>query len=132
MAKNFDVQSVVLDAPVDKAFSYIADPRNLPKWTKAFAQADEKGALMVTPNGHLQVDLKVIASKDAGTIDWHMTMPDGTSAAAYSRATPKGSGTVYSFVLMAPPVPIEHVEGTLHQQKELLREELGNLRKILE
>lgn len=131
MAKNFDVQSIALDAPTDKVFSYIADPRNLPKWTKAFAQADEKSALMVTPDGQLGVGLKVVASREAGTIDWHMMMPDGTAAAAFSRVTPNGSGSVYSFVLMAPPVPIEQVEGTLQQQKELLREELGNLQKIL-
>lgn len=37
MAKNFDVQSIALDAPVDEVISYISDPRNLPKWTKAFA-----------------------------------------------------------------------------------------------
>lgn len=86
---------------------------------------------MVTPNGQLRVGLKVVESREAGTIDWHMTMPDGTAAAAFSRVTPNGSGTVYSFVLMAPPVPIEQVEGTLQQQKELLREVLGELQKIL-
>ena len=62
---------------------------------------------MVTPNGQLRVDLKVIASKEAGTIDWHMMTPDGTAAAAYSKVTPNGSGSGYLFVLMAPPVPIE-------------------------
>jgi hypothetical protein len=32
---------------------------------------------------------------------------------------------------MAPPVPIEQVEGSFQQQKELLRQELGNLQRIL-
>ncbi|MGH7837256.1 MAG: hypothetical protein ACREQC_05440, partial [Candidatus Binataceae bacterium] len=34
--KTFDVQSVEIKAPFDKAFAYIADPRRLPKWTAAF------------------------------------------------------------------------------------------------
>lgn len=130
-ARNFDVQSIAIDAPLDKVFPYIADPKNLPKWTKAFAKADEKSALMVTPNGQLQVGLRTEASRERGTIDWHMTMPDGTAASAFSRVTPNGKGSVYTFVLMAPPVPIEQVEGTLQQQKELLRQELGNLQRIL-
>ena len=127
MTNNFDVQSIAIDAPFDKVFSYIADPKNLPKWTKA----DEKSALMVTPNGQLQVGLKTEASREQGTIDWHMTMPDDTVASAFSRVTSNGKGSVYTFVLMAPPVPIEQVEGTLQQQKELLRQELGNLQRIL-
>jgi len=44
---------------------------------------------------------------------------------------PNGEKSVYTFVLMAPPGPIEQVEGTLRQQMELLREELENLQKIL-
>lgn len=110
-------------------------PKNLPKWTKAFAKPTREkrlGGHAKWP--HLQVDLKVIVSKmQRHHRQWLMTMPDDTSAAAaaYSRATPNGSGTVYSFVLMSLPVPIEQVEGTLHQQKELLSEELGNLQKIL-
>lgn len=59
------MQSIALDAPVDKVFSYVADPRNLPRWTKAFAQADEKSTLMVTPDGQLRVDPKVVTSKEA-------------------------------------------------------------------
>lgn len=130
-SKNFDVQSIAIDALFGKVFFYIADPKNLLKWTKAFAKADEKSALMVTPNGQLQVGLKTEASREQGTIDWHMTMPDGSIASAFSRVTPNGKESVYTFVLMAPPVPIEQVEGTLQQQKELLRQELGNLKRIL-
>ena len=129
--KNFDVQSVSINANFEKVFNYIAEPKNLPKWTKAFSSADSKKAVLSTPNGQLEVGLEVKASMELGTIDWHMTMPDNTIASAYSRVTPNGKTSVYSFVLMAPPGPIEQVEGTLKQQMELLREELQNLQKIL-
>jgi uncharacterized protein YndB with AHSA1/START domain len=130
--ESFDVQHTSIGAPFDRVFSYIADPTNLPKWTNAFAEADETSAVMVTPNGQLKIRLETKASKEHGTIDWYMTMPDGSVGTAFSRVTPNGSGTVYSFVLMAPPVPIEQVEGTLNQQKEILRKELAKLRRILE
>lgn len=129
--KMFDVQSTLINAEFGKVFEYIAEPKNLPQWTKAFSSADSTKATLTTPNGALEVGLEVKVSKELGTIDWHMTMPDGTIASAYSRVTPADGSSIYTFVLMAPPVPIEQVEGTLKQQMELLREELKNLERIL-
>lgn len=129
--KNFDVQNVLINAGFEKVFNYIAEPTNLPKWTKAFSSADSKKAVLSTPNGELEVGLEVKTSKELGVIDWHMTMPDGSVASAYSRVNPNGKTSIYTFILMAPPGPIEQVEGTLKQQMELLREELQNLQKIL-
>ena len=130
--KNFDVQHTLIQAPFNSVFEYIVNPKNLPEWTSAFSSADENKAVLETPNGKLEVGLEVKSSKEHGTVDWHMTMPDGSVAAAYSRITPNGaSSSVYIFVLMAPPGPIEQVEGTLKQQMELLQTELQNLQKIL-
>lgn len=129
--KNFDVQSALINASFEKVFNYVADPANLPKWTKAFSSADSKKAVISTPNGELEVGLEIKTSKELGVIDWHMTMPDGSVASAYSRVTPNGESSIYTFVLMAPPGPIEQVEGTLKQQMGLLQEELKNLQKIL-
>jgi hypothetical protein len=62
--KNFDVQSVLINANFEKVFNYIADPANLPKWTKAFASADSKRAVLSTPNGQLEVGLEVKTLKE--------------------------------------------------------------------
>jgi hypothetical protein len=130
--KIFDVQSVELPTTFQKAFDYIANPHNLPNWTSAFAKADEHTAMLVTPNGSLEIGLKTLADTRIGTIDWHMTMPDGSVGKAFSRLTElPGGNVVYSFVLIAPPVPLEMLEGTLEQQKGLLAQELQNLVRIL-
>jgi hypothetical protein len=130
--KTFDVQSIELRTEFKKAFAYIADPKNLPHWTSAFKEADEKTALLVTPKGELKIGLATV-SNESGTIDWHMKMPDGTIGKAFSRLTELPDGNVlYCFVLLAPPVPIEQVEGTLIEQKKLLANELNNLKRILE
>jgi hypothetical protein len=61
-----------------------------------------------------------------------MLMPDGSTGKAYSRVTGLPNGNVvYSFVLLAPPVPIEEIEGTLEQQKQLLAIELKKLAHLL-
>lgn len=128
----FRVESVSLNSSPEKAFVYIAEPKNLPKWTHAFKSAWDGKATMITPAGEVEVDLKVNASAAEGTIDWHMTFPDGSAASAYSRVLPASSGkSVYSFVLMAPPVPLEQLEGTLDQQARILRHELETLSTIL-
>lgn len=130
--KTFDVQSIELHTDFKKAFAYIADPKNLPQWTSAFKEADQESALLITPKGELKIGLTTV-STDSGTIDWYMKMPDGAIGKAFSRLTELPDGNVlYCFVLLAPPVPVEQVEGTLNEQKKLLANELNNLKRILE
>ncbi len=130
--KNHDVQSVNIQASPEKVFDYIANPKNLPKWTGAFKEADEKSALLVTPNGVLKIGLATKTNKELGTIDWHMTMPDGSVGVAYSRVVVNSDGNaIYSFILLAPPAAIEEVEGALLQQMVILKKELKNLQTIL-
>lgn len=131
--KNYDVQSIAVKVSYDKAFGYIADPRNLPKWTNAFKQADSKGALMATPHGEIAIKLRVVSNVVYGNVDWFMTFPDGAEGRAFSRVVSVSQNeTIYSFVLLAPPVPLEQLEGALSEQTEILSKELQHLKEILE
>lgn len=130
--KTFDVQSIELEVPSERAFAYLADPARLPEWTSAFASVQKGRALLRTPKGETEIDLAVKAHAGAGTVDWKMSFPDGSVAMAYSRLVPSGGGRcIYSFVLMAPPVPLEQLEGALAAQSRTLAEELGTLRRVL-
>lgn len=131
--RHFDVQSVELDVPFETAFDYIADPRNLPEWTHAFAHVNGARALMRTPAGEVELELKVTADRDAGTIDWTMTFGEGQVAKAFSRAVRSDAGgVIYSFILQAPPVPTERLEGTLAEQSKVLATELATLTRLLQ
>ncbi|MEP3371929.1 MAG: hypothetical protein ABJL43_03875 [Maribacter dokdonensis] len=130
--KNHDVQSINLPTSTEKAFDYIANPANLEKWTGAFKQANDTSALLVTPNGELKIGLETKINKALGTIDWYMTMPDGSVGVAYSRVSAGPDGkAIYSFTLIAPPVPLEQIEGTLNAQIGQLKGELLSLQTIL-
>lgn len=130
--KTFDVQSIALDVPSRHALAYLADPGRLPEWTSAFARVRDGCALLRTPQGETEIGLRVDARPEAGTVDWHMRFPDGAVAAAYSRVVPVGvDRCIYSFVLMAPPAPLEELEGALEAQSRTLAEELVRLRDIL-
>lgn len=130
--KNFDVQSIEINAHHKEVFEFIAKPENLPLWTNAFAQADNVSAILVTQQGKLPIKMKTTVSEIYGTVDWLMTMPDGSIGKAYSRISENGATTIYSFTLLAPPVPLEQIEGALAAQKVLLAQELIDLKKIME
>jgi hypothetical protein len=124
---TFDVQSIEIAAPFSRAFPYIADPANLPEWTHAFKHIVKDHATMETPAGAVQVGLRVDASEPHGTIDWTITFPDGSEAKAASRVIPHGDRSIYTFVLEAPPVPLERLEGALAEQSRILIKELATL-----
>jgi len=129
----FKVESVQIKAAFDKAFGFIAAPENLPKWTHAFKSVRDGTAVMATPAGRVEVGLKVNSSRDQGTIDWRMRFPDGSEAAAYSRLVQElPEACIYSFILLAPPVPLAQLEGVFDQQVEILREELKKLKETLD
>ncbi len=130
--KRFDVQSIEIRAPFATVYEFIADADNLPAWTEAFKSVANGRAQMATPNGAVEIGLRVHSSNDGGTIDWEMTFPDGSVAWAYSRVIPvENERSIYVFVLLPPPVPLEQLEGALEQQSQILRKELFKLAEIL-
>ena len=129
----FDVQSIGVAVSAERLFKFIAEPANLPKWTNAFKSADNRTAELATPDGAVPIKLKTEARKDAGSVDWIMTFPDKSVGYAYSRVTQNGEdASIYSFVLMAPPAPLEMLEGALDAQKPILAEELKRLKALME
>lgn len=130
---TFDVQGIEIRASRPVVFDFVREPRNLPKWARAFQQANEKRASLKTPAGAVDIDLRTFSHRDAGTVDWELGFPDGTIGVAQSRVTETTRGTcIYSFVLHAPPVPLEQLEGALDAQRLTLREELAVLKRLLE
>jgi hypothetical protein len=131
--KSFDLQGIDLFVPRETAFSFIADPAQLPAWTNAFASVANGRAVMRTPGGEVDIELGVHASAEHGTVDWRMTFPDGSVATAFSRVMELDrENCVYCFVLTPPPVPLEQLEGALETQSRTLAEELRKLKGILE
>ena len=130
--KTFDVQAVEIGADFAKAFDYIANPRNLPSWTSAFRSVSDGKAVLETPAERAEITLEIRAFREPGTVDWIMRFPDQTFETAYSRLISVGEGKcIFTFVLMAPNVPLERLEGALEQQSTILSRELVKLRQIL-
>jgi hypothetical protein len=129
----FDVQAIEIAAPAERVFQFVRQPANLPRWAHGFATADEHRARMKTPAGTMDIALTTTAEPAARTVDWRLGFPDGTVALAQSRVTETTRGTsIYGFVLHAPPVPLEQLEGALDNQRRTLRSELATLKQLME
>jgi uncharacterized protein YndB with AHSA1/START domain len=131
--RMFDVQGVEIVAPRAKVFEFLREPGNLPHWAHAFVSAGGGRARLETAAGAVDVGLEVSADAETGTVDWQLTFPDGGVGLAQSRVTETARGTcIYSFVLHAPPVTLEQVEGALDAQRALLQSELATLKSLME
>ena len=131
--KMFDVQGIEIMASQERVFVFLREPGNLPKWAHAFVSAGDGRARLATQAGEVDISLDVLAEAAAGTVDWRLTFPDGGVALAQSRVTETTRGTsIYSFVLHAPPVALELVEGALEAQMATLRSELATLKSLIE
>lgn len=129
----FDVQGIEICAPRRRVFEFVRDPRNLPRWARAFTSVNGAQARLETPQGAVDVRLDVQADESCGTVDWRMEFSDGSVGIAQSRVTDTARSTcIYSFVLHAPPVPLERVEGALDAQRATLCAELSMLKDLME
>src|SRR5262245_32799179 len=131
--RMFDVQGIEIMAPRDKVFEFLREPGNLPKWAQAFVSVDEGRARLETPAGAIDVGLDVFSNADTGVVDWRLVFPNGSVGVAQSRVTESTRNTsIYSFVLHAPPVALEEVEGALETQRVILQSELTTLKSLME
>ena len=131
--RMFDVQGVEIVAPRAKVFEFLREPSNLPQWAHAFVSAGAGRARLETPAGAVEVCFDVSTPRETGTLVTELAFPDGGVGLAQSRVTETARGTcIYSFVLHAPPVALEHVEGALDAQRALLQSELATLKSLME
>jgi uncharacterized protein YndB with AHSA1/START domain len=129
----FDVQGIEIMTPRRRVFEFLREPANLPRWAHAFVSAGNGRARLETPVGAVDVGLGITADADTGVVDWRLTFPDGGVGLAQSRVTETTRGTcIYSFVLHAPPVALEQVEGALDAQRGILQSELATLKSLME
>jgi hypothetical protein len=131
--RSFHVQGIEIRARRGRVFEFLKDPGNLPQWAHAFVSAEDGRARLQTAGGTVDVGLAVSADAETGVVDWRLEFPDRTVGIAHSRVTETTRGTcIYTFVLHAPPVALEQVEGALEAQRVILESELATLKSLME
>ncbi|HKA84972.1 MAG TPA: hypothetical protein VKD21_13965 [Acidimicrobiales bacterium] len=126
-----NTQTISIDSPVDRAFAFVAEPDNLPRWAIGFAKEVKQGGDLgyVVTTGQGEVALGVATDAHLGVVDFHMTDPSGAEAVAHSRVLPRGDGAEYVFTQFQAPGMADAV---FDGQVAALAHELVALKALLE
>lgn len=125
-----DTQTITIDADWRKVFEFVAQPRNLPHWARAFCQAIRLHGdawLVTSPQGEVRVRYRTDAA--VGVIDFHLTPAPGVEAFAASRVVPNGTGSEYVFTQFQTPLMPDDL---FTRQVHALQQELVTLKALLE
>ena len=126
-----NTQAISIDSPPERAFAFVADPDNLPRWAIGFAQDVMQGGDLgyVVTTGQGEVGLRVATDANLGVVDFHMRDPGGANAIAHSRVLPRGDGAEYVFTQFQAPGMTDAV---FDGQVAALAHELVALKALLE
>lgn len=95
-----DTQTITIDAPHADVFAFLADAKNLPRWAPNFATTVRPdGDAWIVGQGASEVRLRLEVSADLGTVDIHVTPPDGRTRAVYGRVLPNAAGAEFLFTM---------------------------------
>jgi carbon monoxide dehydrogenase subunit G len=125
-------RGVGIEAPPAAVLAVVADPTNLPRFAPGFARSvqrdgDGQGWIVDSAPGRLQ--LRTAVDADRGTVDLHLTAPDGSESTVFLRVLPNGSGTELTFTLLLPG---SASDAAVAEQGGVVAEELELLRQLCE
>ena len=125
-----ETETVVLPAPSERVFAYLAEIENLPRWASEFARelkvVDGKHKVV---NGLGEFYFRIEADADTGVIDMYAGPTEGELALFPTRvvALPGGASAFTFTMFQAPGMPDELFES----QHASLRRELEQLAREL-
>ena len=121
--------SVAVAVPPQRAYAYIADPANLPKWASGFVKSIEKrGDEWIAETTLGQARFRFAPANELGVLDHDVDLPAGKFHNPM-RVVPNGKGCeVLLTALQVPGISDAQFSGDL----EIVRRDLGTLRDILE
>jgi hypothetical protein len=125
-----DTKAITIQAKPEKVASFLADPRNLPRWAVGFAKAvrEDRGRWLVQ-TGAGEMGIRVEADSSRGVVDFCMEPAPGVEARACSRVLPNGAGAEYVFTqFQQPGMPDDAFQASV----AALGHELTVLRALLE
>lgn len=97
-AMRSDTHSITIDAPRDDVLAFVADGANLPRWAPNFASAIRPdGDGWIVGSGDAEIRLDIPVHRELGTVDLHITLPNGGRRAVYLRVLPNAGGAEVLF-----------------------------------
>jgi uncharacterized protein YndB with AHSA1/START domain len=92
--------SVSIDCPPERAYAFVRNPENLPRWAGGLGTAVRRtgeGWILETADGRL--GFAFVADNDLGVLDHRVTLAPGVDVLNPMRVVANGSGSEVSFTL---------------------------------
>ena len=125
-----DTQTITIEAPRANVFAFLADAANLPRWAPNFATAVRPdGDGWIVEQGGSEVRLRLEASAELGTVDLHVTPPDGRTRTAFGRVLPNAGGAEFLFTMFHSD---SRSDADIARQSAEVREELRLVKTLCE
>jgi hypothetical protein len=126
------VVSQDIDKPADVVYAFARREENLPQWASGLAHGIEQvnGAWFAdSPMGKVRITMA--PANVFGVLDHDVTLPDGLSVHNAFRVTPRGDGSLLTFVVLQLPgvtqesfdADVAHVRRDLAALKQLLEQQ---------
>lgn len=123
-------RSVTIQAPPDKVFDFVANPANLPLWSRSFclSVSQRQGQWWVeTPQGDLPI--RIATHRQLRIADQFISPAPGVEFLIPTRVVPNGAGSEFILTLFQPD---DLSEEQYQDEVALIEQELQYLREILE
>lgn len=98
------VVTETIAAPVRTVYEFARQLESMPRWASGLASGIERrGERWFAKSPMGEVEVSMAEANEFGVLDHVVTLPDGTSVHNAFRATPAGTGTVLTFVVLRAP-----------------------------
>ncbi len=123
------VVTALVAVPVQTVYEFARQVEHMPRWASGLASGVQRRGekwFATSPMG--EVEVAMTAANPFGVLDHEVTLPDGTSVLNAFRATPVGSETMLTFVVVRAPgttweafdADVAHVQRDLEALTRLL------------
>ena len=122
--------SISIDCNPKKAYEFILNPVNLPKWAKGLSGSIKKvGEAWIAESPMGSVKVKFADKNKFGILDHDVTLPSGIKVSNPMRVMPNGNGSEIIFTLFQQP---DMSDEDYARDIGLVQQDLQNLKTIME
>ena len=122
--------SVTIACPPRKAYEFVSNPENLPRWAAGLGKSvwkSDTGWVVETPQG--PVKIRFVEKNDFGVLDHYVTLASGIEVYVPMRVVPNGSGSEVIFTLFKTP---EMSDKQFAEDMGMVERDLKTLKSVLE
>jgi len=122
--------TITIQAPAERIYAFVSDPRNLPRWAAGLARSvSEEDGLWRVETADGPVGVRFVEQNPFGVLDHHVTFPSGEEVVVPMRVIANGPGADVIFTVFRTAAMSEQ---QLAADAAMVGRDLLTLKELLE